>query len=129
MATQVLPLQQPPQFDGPQGVMHTPLWHAVVPVQATQTAPLVPHTALLWLATLTQVLPLQQPVAQLAALQLEAWQLPLWQVVVPVHAAHAMPAAPHWAFDSLPTATQVLPLQQPAQLPGPHVAVLVQTPP
>jgi hypothetical protein len=42
-AMQLLPLQQPAQLLGPQGVTQTPLVQVLVPVQATQVAPLVPH--------------------------------------------------------------------------------------
>jgi hypothetical protein len=96
----------------------------LVPVQAMQAAPPVPHAPLLSLPTAMQVLPLQHP-AQLPALHV-GWHEPLWQVSVPVQAAHVTPPLPHCEFDSLPTATQALPLQQPAQLPGPQLPA--QTP-
>jgi hypothetical protein len=127
-ATQVLPLQHPAQLLGPQGVTQTPFWQVLVPVQAAQTAPLVPHWELDWPATPTQVLPLQQPVAQLVGPHAAAWQVPLWHVVVPVQAAQFAPLMPHWLLLSLATATQTVPLQQPAQLPGPQLAVVVQVP-
>jgi hypothetical protein len=127
-ATHVFPLQHPAQLLGPQGVTQTPFWQVLVPVHAAQTAPLVPHSELDCPATPTQVLPLQQPVAQLAGPHAAAWHVPLWHVVVPVQAAQFAPLTPHWLLVSLPTATQTVPLQQPAQLAELQLAADVQAP-
>jgi hypothetical protein len=123
--TQVLPLQQPVQLDGPHGVMQTPLVQTALPVHGAQTAPLVPHWLLLCPPVPTQVFPVQQPAMQLAGPHAEGWQLPFWQRFAPVQAAQATPPEPHWELFSLATGTQVLPLQQPAQLAGPQVGVQV----
>jgi hypothetical protein len=91
----------------------------LAPVQAAQAAPLTPHSLLFWLAKATQVLPLQHPPPQLLGPQ-GAAQTPLWQVCDPVQAVQTAPRVPHSVLVSLPTAMQVLPLQQPVQLTGPQ---------
>jgi hypothetical protein len=123
----VLPLQQPAQLVGPQGVMQTPLWQTCPAVHAAQTAPLLPHMPLVCPPVPKQVLPLQHPAMQLFGPQAEGWQLPFWQRFAPVQAAQATPPEPHCALLSLASGTQVLPTQQPAQLAGPQVGVQVPT--
>jgi hypothetical protein len=104
----------------------------LVPLHAAQAWPPVPHWPLLWLAIWTQLVPLQQPV-QLAALQLGATHTPFWQVSPPGHGAQAAPVVPQLPAVWLPTATQVVPLQQPVQLAALHWAPpsvgLTQAPP
>ena len=48
-------------------------------------------------------------------------QAPASQTLPVPQDAQMLPPLPHWAWLSLPVATQVLPWQQPAQVPGPHV--------
>lgn len=88
----------------------------LVPEHAAQVAPFNPHALLVWEPTAMHVVPLQQPV-QLVELQVgTAAQAPAWHVSVPAHAVHAAPFLPHCDLLSLASGTQVVPLQQPAQL-------------
>jgi hypothetical protein len=91
----------------------------LLPLHAAQAFPPVPHCPLPSLAICTHVVPLQQPV-QLAALQLGATQPPFWQLSPPGHAAQAVPLMPQLPAVSFPSATQVVPLQQPVQLAALH---------
>lgn len=110
-AVQVVPLQQPLAHDAPSHThappeqrwpaphaallpqRHAPPLHpsAFDGSQATHAAPLAPHCALVGAL---QVLPAQQPPAQVAALQpSHAW----FTHVIPVHAAQATPPVPQAA--------------------------------
>jgi hypothetical protein len=93
--TQVVPMQQPlPQLVPLQPVEgHMPLVQAPPLGHAEQVAPPAPHTLLLWLAYGTQVVPMQQPFAQVVESQ-TAGQVPLVQAPPPGHAAQAAPAVP-----------------------------------
>jgi len=86
--------------------------------QALQAAPLIPHCEAV--SALTQVEPLQQPLAQEAALQpAQTWAVQVWAP----HEAQAAPFFPHSVFSVPPL--QTLPRQHPlAQL----VASQTQTP-
>lgn len=93
--------------------------------QAVHAAPPVPHTVPVWLANGTQVLPWQQPVAQVPALQVPVTSqtpVPTLQVSFgAVHAVHAAPPVPQTAAVWLLNGTQVLPTQHPsAQLVESH---------
>ena len=66
------------------------------------------------------MVPVQQP-GQFAAVQL-AWHVPMaLHDCAALHVVHAPPLRPHMASAVPPT--HVVPWQQPAQLPGPHVGV------
>ena len=87
-----------------------------VPVHAVQVAPLRPHWPLV--GGVTQVVPLQQPVTQLPALQVPpsvpasgATQVPPWQVAPPVQPVQVAPLVPHWLL--VGGEMQVVPAQQP----------------
>jgi hypothetical protein len=69
--TQVLPLQQPAHEKKSHAVaeVHAPLLHERPFAQPEQVAPPVPHSADDWSLNATQRLPAQQPLGQLAALQ------------------------------------------------------------
>jgi hypothetical protein len=70
-----------------------------------------------------QVVPSQQPVGQLAAVQA---QMPLTQSWSAAHAAQAAPPLPHWPSVCCPTGTQAVPAQQPLEQ---LAAVQAQMPP
>jgi hypothetical protein len=120
---QVVPLQQPwaqlvPSHPPPSADWHTPLLQLSPVVHPAQVAPLVPHCDVDWFPQSTQVVPLQQPLAQLEALHPPPdWQVPFWHVVPPPHETHAAPAVPVpqeelvWVVG----VRQVLPLQQPLE--------------
>jgi hypothetical protein len=110
--------------------------------QPVQVAPPVPHTVRFWLAKATQVVPTQQPLAQL---ELEQGgppvQAPPVQVCPPLHGMHAAPAvetAPHCEVVSDAVGTQVPAEQQPwhvcalqgvvTQTPAVHVCPPPQAP-
>ena len=87
---------------------HAPLTHVCPVAQATQASPPVPQAPADVPAS--HVVPLQQPVAQSAALQYAA-HAPLTHSVPAAQATHAAPSLPH-ALLALP-ASHVVPLQQP----------------
>src|SRR5688500_855018 len=94
------------------------------PGQASQSAPPVPHTPLVCIAKRTQVVALlQQPIAQLVAVQLHT---PDTQSCVPVHPAHAAPPVPHCVSICVANGTHVFPSQQP---PAQLAALQTQSPP
>jgi hypothetical protein len=100
---QVVPAQQPfgqlaaVQVPPSAGGVQTPATQVLVPVQAVQVPPAVPH----WLLVggEMQVVPAQQPFGQFAAVQLPpsagGVQTPPTQVSPPVHAVQAPPLIPH----------------------------------
>jgi hypothetical protein len=68
------------------------------------------------------VLPLQQPLGHEVASQTH-WPLLLSHSCPAPHAAHIAPPAPQEVFDSLPSGSHVVPLQQPLQAEPPQVHV------
>ena len=108
-------VQQPPGHDvASQTQVPLALLHSWPALQLPQAAPPVPHWPLVSLPNGTQVLPLQQPFGQEVASHthaplcvLHSW--PLAQLV------HVEPAEPHMPFVSLPSDSQLTPLQQPEQ--------------
>jgi hypothetical protein len=92
-----------------------PFTQAAPPGQATQLAPPVPHNCAV--GGLTQVAPWQQPVGQVAALQL--WHWPLRQIVPLGQVMQSAPLTPQAAVEV--PGWQAEPAQQPAQSPGPQV--------
>jgi hypothetical protein len=109
--------------------LQTPLAQALVrPEHGPQAAPPVPHVAAPWLAVVTQVPALQQPVGQLVASHTQpplthrwpaAHTAPVPQAQAPLaqrsalapHVAQLLPPLPQLA--AVAGATQVLPLQHP----------------
>jgi hypothetical protein len=85
---QVVPEQQPWQLPGPHPLTHEPPWQLCVePVHAVQAAPPVPQELVCW-ATGTQVVPWQQPAAQLFESQTGgagSWQVPDWHACRGLH--------------------------------------------
>jgi hypothetical protein len=127
--TQVLPLQHP---FGHELALHThaPLTHCWPDPQALHAAPPVPHETLDSEAYGSQVpLVVQQPEGQELALQPHC-PLPVLHASPIGHAAHATPPAPHDELDSLESASQVPPVQQPAQVvpPQPHAPAEHESP-
>lgn len=121
--------QQPPQLPGPQGT-----WQVRLPglhtrpfaVQSEHAAPPPPHEVSP--VPMTQVFPWQQP-AQLPGPQAGSWQVPAWHTRCgfwPEQFSQLRPPRPHAVF-WLPAA-QRLPMQQPLQVAGLHVAAGWQTP-
>jgi hypothetical protein len=89
---------------GPQPLTQAPLWQVAVPaVQAWQPWPPVPQARSVWWVRVTQVLPSQQPWAQVAAVQ------PPPSVVSQTRLLLQKSPPGHWA-------TQAVPLQQPLQV-------------
>ena len=134
-AAQTSPTQQPPGHVAalqPAGGMQTPALQLSFAPHTVHAAPPLPHSARV--VAITQALPAQQP-AQFAGLHaggawhVRAFACPSGSQILPValQFAHAAPFVPH-ALASVPT-THVVPLQQPAQLPGPHAAVPWHCPP
>lgn len=108
-------------------VMHVPPLQTLPAPHATQAAPLWPHEPSL--GVVTQVLPLQQPEAQVVALQaVPPVQTPPVQVAPLVHAAQAAPLSPQVAALCAEVATHVPPEQQPVQLKKSHAEPVVHTP-
>jgi hypothetical protein len=126
----LFPLQHPVaqevtlQTHWPDVVLQT--WFAP---QAAQAAPATPHSLFVCDAYATHVVPLQQPFGHELALQTH-WPVLVLHVSPVPHALHAAPPAPHDMDDSADSASQVEPLQQPAQAPPPQLQVpLVQLSP
>lgn len=136
-AAQIVPSQQPEAHEvashahtpptqrwpdpqgGPEPHAHAPATQpSERPSHATQAAPAVPHALCEGVA---HVVPEQQPLAQLVALQLA--HAPLAHVPPAPQLAHAVPPVPH-AVALLP-ARQLVPLQQPSH----EVASHTQAPP
>jgi hypothetical protein len=130
--TQVVPAQQPLQFpplhEPPSPEVQAPVTQTWLAPQETHAAPEVPHSPVPWLAYRTQLVPLQQPAAQLPALQppsLAVAHTPPLHVVAPVQVWHVAPFLPHWRL--------VVPLwqwpalsTQPVQLPPWHAPSALQ---
>jgi hypothetical protein len=88
---------------GPQPLTHAPLWQVAVPaVQAWHPWPPMPQARSVWWVRVTQLLPSQQPWAQLAAVH------PPPSVVSQTRLLLQKSPPGHWA-------TQAVPLQQPLQ--------------
>jgi hypothetical protein len=128
------PMQQPAQLAGLQfgcGT-HWPLLHVSFALQTKHPSPALPHAP--GVVATTQSLPAQQP-GQLSGPHVTGvWHVPsfgwpgathVWPVAV--QSPHAWPPIPH-AVESTP-ATQVVPLQHPVQLSGPHLGVPTHAPP
>ena len=128
------PMQQPAQLAGLQPAcgVQTPAVHVSFIPQGWHAAPPLPHSA--GVVATTHALPTQQP-GQFAALHVGgAWHVPAFgwpggMHVFPVapQFVHCAPLVPH-ATVSAPL-TQTLPLQQPAQLSGPHFGMPWHCPP
>jgi hypothetical protein len=109
----VLPAQQPFGHEvASQTQADAPLEHSCPEAHAAQAAPAAPQELFDSEPYGTHVVPLQHPFGHDVASQTH------WPVLVlhswPVEqAAHAVPPAPHDAFDSLDSSSHVEPLQQP----------------
>jgi hypothetical protein len=96
------------------------LLHSWPALHVPQVAPPAPHWLLVSLPYGTQVLPLQQPFGHECASQTHAPLVVLhsWPVA---QLEHAEPAAPHMLLVSLPSGSQLTPLQQPEHTVPSHV--------
>ncbi len=127
-------VQQPIEHDVASHT-HWPLLlsHSWPVAQPAQAAPPVPHDPLLWAPHCSQVPvepPLQQPLPHVLTSHTHWPVLRSHSRLVP-HALHATPPAPQEAFDSFARASQVVPLQQPAQADPPqlHIPLVHADPP
>jgi hypothetical protein len=117
--TQVLPLQQP---FGQEVTLQThsplPVSHSWPVAHEEQLAPATPQEPFVSEPYATQVRPLQQPFGQDVALQTH-WPFARLHTSSLLQASHVAPPDPHKLLLSLPTSRQLVPLQQPLQLPPP----------
>jgi hypothetical protein len=114
----VVPTQQPPaQFAAVQlgTVTHWPFVHVWPLPQPMHALPLLPHCVLPCCAACRHVVPLQQPLAQLADEQLPGVRhCPFVHAWLELHCMHPLPPLPHWVLFCCAGLTHVPLLQQPA---------------
>jgi hypothetical protein len=117
----VATLQQPAGHDV-ELQTHCPVdvLHCCPAAHAAHAAPPVPHDAFVSEAYASHVVPLQQPLGHEVPSQTHCPVVLLhsWPAE---HAAHVAPLAPHEEFDSLESASHVVPVQHPEHDVPPHV--------